>query len=236
MRQLQRNEYRSPIKPGLQHWKFCKRACRCVGMLEVKRSLFTLAFVPFFCSVGFHLALVVFLFTDQGPPSEAPVISNLKIVQVGSLVDLQSSDSKEVDKVLTDSLDNDNGATSNQEEIGEVSPSNLVLAISSVTEVTTDVFLSSDSVSSPAEPQQEWNLPIERLDQVKVRRISIRIFVMETGQISMIQLLEIDPEVNNVVLMQSIVDFLIQTPMRPALLNGTSVPSTRTIELVFSKE
>lgn len=205
-------------------------------MLEVKRHFFALAFVPLFCSFGFHLALVVFLFANQGPPSEAPVLSDLKIVQVGSLVDLQSSYSKKVDKVLPDSLDNNNEATSNQEDIGEVSPSNLVLAISSVTEVTTDVFLTSDSVSTPAEPQQEWNLPIVRLDEAKVRRISIRIFVMETGYISMVQLLEIDPEIDNLVLMQSIVDFLIQTPMRPALLNGTSVPSTRTIELVFSKE
>jgi hypothetical protein len=204
-------------------------------MLEVKGRFIALAAIAFLCSVCIHLFFVVFLFSDQDQPLEAPVFSNLKLVQVGSLVDLQSSDSKEVDKNIPDPLDNNNEATSNQ-EINDVSQSNLVLAIRSVKETTTDTFLSSESVSIPAEPVQEWNLPIERLDKAKVRRLSVRIFIMETGLLSMVQLLEIDPDVNNVELLQSIVDFLIQTPMRPAMLNGTSVPSKRTIELVFSKE
>jgi hypothetical protein len=83
---------------------------------------------------------------------------------------------------------------------------------------------------------ENWNLPIDAIFSKNIKRLSVRLFILDTGEISMVQLLEIEPSTLDLTFLQSMVDTIITTPMKPAKLNGEFVSSDRKIELVLSKE
>lgn len=110
------------------------------------------------------------------------------------------------------------------------------LAASLIGKYAEGTFLSINEVTSPAEPIDEWHLPLDEVANAGVYQMSFRVFVMESGQIAMVQLNHILPYRMDTLLMQKIVDELASTPMKPAKLEQQFVPSERNIELVFSRD
>lgn len=202
-------------------------------MLEIKNRVRN----PFFIFLVFSLGVNLLLFAPFSivkSSTATPEMSQLKL-RVTKNTPIGSDPAKQqLSKHSREPISQETNATA--ETTSEDDRGTQVLAFSASSASTDELFYSTESVSSASIPLDEWNLPIESLVSAKVRRLSLRVFISDTGRVSLVQLLEINPVSSDLQLLQKVVDLVITTPMQPALLNDKAVPSERTIELVLSKE
>lgn len=200
-------------------------------MLEISRGngRYECYFLAF--SVVIHLALF------SGSATQFGILSEPKVTRAKLSTTIKSSSSNTVPAIFKTQVRSDKPAVQAESpQTAKHTDSTLILAARVLSGYSNTEFLSIDSVTEASEPLEDWNLPIDSLISKSIKRLSVRLFILDTGKISLVQLLEIEPPTTDLTFLQSIVDTIITTPMKAAKLNGEFVSSERKIELVLSKE
>lgn len=94
-------------------------------------------------------------------------------------------------------------------------------------------FYTIEEVDQPAHPQLDWQLPLERLAAAGLQRLVVRLWILDSGRIQGVDLLDAMPAVLRASDREAIVQGLMQTEAVPALLGTRRVASQRTLEIAI---
>ena len=94
-------------------------------------------------------------------------------------------------------------------------------------------YFTSEEVLEPAKPLGDWILDIQALPNGRTFQIFVEIWILENGEFEKFEL--IDASINDD-LARLATRNLLQTPMSPAMLNGKSVASVRTLAILIDTD
>lgn len=94
-------------------------------------------------------------------------------------------------------------------------------------------FYTMDEVDQPAYPKLDWELPLDKLVAVGLRRLVIQIKILDSGEIFDLDIMSITPSSLGDQDKRNIMKWLMQTPITPAIKGAKHVASQRTIEFAF---
>lgn len=94
-------------------------------------------------------------------------------------------------------------------------------------------YFSIQEVDTPAVPQPDWRVDVERLLGMGVSSFHVNVLIDETGRAERCAVTRIDPE-QAIEVQQAIATTLCETQLRPAWRRGVAVPSVRHIELLLA--
>lgn len=108
-----------------------------------------------------------------------------------------------------------------------------VLAATFTDGLSNSKYLSLEETDIPALPAANWILPLKKGYLNEVSSIVVRIWIQQNGSIAGVELLDVRPSLLSESQMREVVDWLASTPMNPAVKNGDTVASKRTLEIAF---
>lgn len=94
-------------------------------------------------------------------------------------------------------------------------------------------YLALEETDTPAVPAANWILPLKKGYLHEVSSIAVRVWIQQNGSIAGVELLDVRPDLLSESQMREVVDWLASTPMSPAVKNGETVASKRTLEIAF---
>lgn len=108
-----------------------------------------------------------------------------------------------------------------------------VLASTFVDGFANSKYLALEETDTPAVPAANWILPLKKGYLHEVSAIAVRVWIQQNGSIAGVELLDVRPSLLSESQMREVVDWLASTPMSPAVKNGETVASKRTLEIAF---
>lgn len=94
-------------------------------------------------------------------------------------------------------------------------------------------YLALEETDTPAVPAANWILPLKKGYLHEVSSIAVRVWIQQSGSITGVELLDVRPALLSESQMREVVEWLASTPMSPAVKNGETVASKRTLEIAF---
>jgi len=94
-------------------------------------------------------------------------------------------------------------------------------------------FFTLEEVERPAVPSLDWQLPLDRVVAAGLRRLVVRIWILEDGSVADIAILSTRPAALGPLETKEIEEWLRRTELRPAIRNNRPVASVRTLEMAF---
>lgn len=92
-----------------------------------------------------------------------------------------------------------------------------------------------EDVDTPSRPAIDWRLPLSNSALRTLSLLVFRVQVQDDGEISAVEILEIQPNQLQQDELNELAEWLYRTPMLPAIKNGQNVPSQRVIEIAFEQ-
>lgn len=94
-------------------------------------------------------------------------------------------------------------------------------------------FFTLEEVEHPAVPTLDWQLPLERVVAATLRRMVVRIWILDDGTVANVEILSSSPATLSQQQKSEIEEGLRRTELRPAIRNDRPVASVRTLEMAF---
>lgn len=94
-------------------------------------------------------------------------------------------------------------------------------------------FFTLEEVERPAVPSLDWQLPLDRVVATGLRRLVVRIWILEDGSVADIEILSTRPAALGPRETKEFEEWLRRTELHPAIRNDRPVASVRTLEMAF---
>lgn len=155
------------------------------------------------------------------------------ILSMASLTETANS-SNAVEAGAGPERDMDTRSSSKNPSQGTTNPTlEKVLASTFADGFSNSQYLALEETDTPAMPAANWILPLKKGYLQAVSSIVVRVWIQKSGSIAGVELLDVRPSLLSESQMREVVDWLANTPMNPAIKNGESVASKRTVEIAF---